>query len=353
MDLLRKANVPGPFVLNECHQGAVKLGYGAQFEVFGRRMSVASSLPEFDGPYLEKRTFQADRKSEDKPTKFFYTVRHVAIKRAYLSESRLRAGAFAVTSRPVQGVERTQLRNIIHEVLALIHPLLRSHPNVATLLGWGYDQATGDRNTFSPVLIVEHATMSAEDLCAKVRPPLGIRKHVCAGLLEGIKALHECGIIHNDVKPSNLLIYARNDPEFPCIAKISDFGFAQAEVHEQSLDVSKLPRGTPGWAAPEQENPLPVPVEFLHLRDIWGCGMSVWSILALHGRKPLIDGSIVSCVTKDFVASSISPDFISALTEPLAACLESVVDQRAKSVADTLKLLTAPQWTDAKEQKDE
>lgn len=268
MDLLRKANVQGPFVFNECHQGAVRLGHGAQFEVFGRRMSVASSLPTFDGPCLEKRTLQADPNPDDNPAGPFYTTRHVAIKRTYLSESRLRAGALPATSRTVQGVERTQLRDIIHEVLALIHPRLRKHPNVATLPGWGYDQVAGDQNAFSPVLIVEHATMSAEDLCDKVRPPLGIRRHVCAGLLEGIKALHECGIIHNDVKPSNLLIYARNDPEFPCIAKISDFGFAQGEVHEQSLDVSKLPRETAGWAAPEQDNGFCVSFEFLNLRDI-------------------------------------------------------------------------------------
>ncbi|XP_017979804.1 PREDICTED: G-type lectin S-receptor-like serine/threonine-protein kinase SD2-5 [Theobroma cacao] len=74
-----------------------------------------------------------------------------------------------------------------------------------------------------------------------------IRQKIIVGIAKGLEYLHHyCNknIIHFDIKPQNILL----DKDFN--AKISDFGLARLFDKNQS-HVSSLPRGTPGYIAPE------------------------------------------------------------------------------------------------------
>jgi serine/threonine protein kinase len=348
MGILTANDIPGPYALEACHKGATSLGAGAQFDVYGRKMPVATGVSRFDGPYLEEPLWPM---ATGDPGSFVHTKRHVAIKRAYLSEQRTRPSLFTVKSIDARGVERSQLRNITHEILALVHPLLRQHPNIISILGWGYDQAENNSTVFSPVLIVEHARMSAEALASQSDLPLAIRMHVCHGMLSGIKALHECAIVHCDIKPSNVLVFAGSDSPFLCIAKVSDFGFAEQEIRSRSIDVSDLPRGTAGWAAPEQETGISIPVELVHRRDIWGCGLTVWSIMALHGQAPRITKDENAQVLEDMTNASVPVGIIIALLEPLLSSLQREVLDRADSVETIRSVLERKDWHDSVEVK--
>lgn len=64
-------------------------------------------------------------------------------------------------------------------------------------------------------------------------------------ILKGIKAIHEAGIMHRDLKLDNILI--QNIQNIKSI-KIIDFGFA-CQLNELSGDHHKC--GTPGYIAPE------------------------------------------------------------------------------------------------------
>lgn len=68
-----------------------------------------------------------------------------------------------------------------------------------------------------------------------------------AALANGLRAIHQVGVIHRDIKPSNILCCGSGADE---LFKIADFGVARAQGLKQTFVQSAL--GTPGFAAPEQ-----------------------------------------------------------------------------------------------------
>ncbi|PZW20738.1 serine/threonine protein kinase [Thermosporothrix hazakensis] len=110
----------------------------------------------------------------------------------------------------------------------------------------------------------------------------GEKQHVLERILiiaiqvaEGLHAAHEQGIIHQDVKPHNVLLTAEG------IAKVSDFGLAKAatllmaEQEEtqkyQTEQQSILAKGTAAYNSPEQAAGRTL----THKTDIWSWAVSV------------------------------------------------------------------------------
>jgi serine/threonine-protein kinase len=106
-------------------------------------------------------------------------------------------------------------------------------------------------------IVMEYAEKgSLEDLLKEATSGLSIREgiDIAIAICQGLEAAHDKGIVHRDVKPSNILLFS--DEKGNIIPKISDFGVA----HMPTTDNGKVPPltskgemiGTVRYMSPEQ-----------------------------------------------------------------------------------------------------
>ena len=93
------------------------------------------------------------------------------------------------------------------------------------------------------------------------------------GVLAGLRAAHEAGVVHRDVKPANILL----GPEDRVV--LTDFGIAKA-VDSPTLTTSGILIGSPAYLAPERARGQPAGAP----ADLWGLGASLYT--AVEGRPP-------------------------------------------------------------------
>jgi serine/threonine-protein kinase len=143
---------------------------------------------------------------------------------------------------PDLDLERTLIENFQNEAVALDRV---RHPHIISRLGHG--TAIDLAGTPFHYIVLEY--LAGGELGARVRhQPFSLERtlfyleQVCSGLAYA----HECGVIHRDIKPQNLLLTA--DAE---TVKIADFGVAKIEATEGTI--TRV--GTNVYAAPEH-NPL-------------------------------------------------------------------------------------------------
>lgn len=143
---------------------------------------------------------------------------------------------------PDADLERTLIENFQNEAVALDRV---RHPNIISRLGHG--TAIDLVGTTFHYIVLEY--LAGGELAARCRrQPLTLERslfyleQVCSGLAHA----HECGVIHRDIKPQNLLLTADGET-----VKIADFGVAKLEATEGAI--TRV--GTNVYAAPEH-NPL-------------------------------------------------------------------------------------------------
>ena len=107
----------------------------------------------------------------------------------------------------------------------------------------------------------------------ELRDPQAVE--AAAQILEGLAHAHGLGIIHRDVKPSNVLLAEGDEVS----VRLLDFGLAQFDETDTLTAVGDVP-GTLAYISPERlrgEEACPA-------SDVWGVGILLWETLA--GKHP-------------------------------------------------------------------
>jgi tetratricopeptide (TPR) repeat protein/tRNA A-37 threonylcarbamoyl transferase component Bud32 len=167
-----------------------------------------------------------------------------------------------------------------------------SHPGIATVYEAG--EALLERGAGEPQLFIAQELVAGEPLSERVRRgPLPVTEVLRLGvqLAEALGEAHEHGIVHRDVKPSNLML----TPEGRL--KVLDFGLARRRAWAAELPASELEAetwsrtapglivGTPAYMAPEQ-----IAGDTLEATaDVYAAGCVLYELLA--GRPPHVGAS--------------------------------------------------------------
>ncbi|GAB6030273.1 p21 protein (Cdc42 Rac)-activated kinase [Chamberlinius hualienensis] len=138
---------------------------------------------------------------------------------------------------------------------------------------------------------------------------------VCKEVLQGIKFLHSLGIVHRDIKSSNILLGMNGQ------VKIADFGLC-AQIAPELLRSTYA--GTPCWAAPEVLDGK----RYGDKVDIWSFGVV---IVEMIDSKPPID--VFAKIMKNDRVTAIKTDRVSTNCQIfLEKCLQMDPSKRASAL---------------------
>jgi eukaryotic-like serine/threonine-protein kinase len=144
-----------------------------------------------------------------------------------------------------------------------------------------------------------------------------------AQVAAALTAAHALGIVHRDVKPSNVLVGKRD------LAKITDFGIARGHADEQ-LTLTGFVTGTPAYFAPELargEDPSPA-------SDVWALGATLYA--GVEGVPPFgTGGSPLALLARIATEPPPRPTHAGVLTPILKSMLAR--DPRSRATMEAVR----------------
>ena len=195
-----------------------------------------------------------------------------------------------------------------------------NHPHITTI----HDIGEADGRLF---IAMEY--LDGQTLREKLKSgPLGLPEtlDLAEQLADGLRAAHERGVIHRDIKSGNVMVDKSGT------AKITDFGLARL-AEGSKLTRTAAVMGTASYMSPEQAEGEAVD----HRTDIWSLGVVLYEMAG--GRPPFRgendQASLYAIINKDPVpVTELRPGLPLELERIIGKCLEKKPDKRYQQVGD-------------------
>src|SRR3984893_3376338 len=175
------------------------------------------------------------------------------------------------------------------------------HPNIVLVLH------SGLTFTGRPYIVMPYHSRSTLDAWIKGHGPLAVREALTTGvrLAGAMETAHRAGVLHRDVKPSNVLLTSYGEPQ------LSDFGIAR--IAGSTETAANIIVGSPPYVAPE----------------------------LFEGRAPSVAGDVYSLAATIFTLLNGDPPFPFRQGENPIAFVRRVLagpipDLRAKGIPDPI-----------------
>jgi tRNA A-37 threonylcarbamoyl transferase component Bud32/uncharacterized RDD family membrane protein YckC len=147
----------------------------------------------------------------------------------------------------------------------------------------------------------------------------------------GLAAAHGAGVVHRDVKPSNLMLLPDGT------VKVTDFGLAKSLDGDVEASGGGLLLGTPTYMSPEQCRGKGVDVR----TDVYALGLVAWFLLA--GKPPFKSESLGQMIQDQMntplpAIRDVRPELPPALDDALRRLCEKDPDRRPKTMSEVAAL---------------
>ncbi len=154
------------------------------------------------------------------------------------------------------------------------------HPNICNV----HDVGESDDGQLY-IVMAHYRGETLERRIARGPLPPAEAREIAAQVARGLAHAHATGIVHRDVKPSNVMLTEGGSDQAasgrmpPDRAKILDFGIARV-AGDAGLTRTGASPGTPAYMSPEQASGDPVDER----TDVWSLGVMLYQMLT--GRRP-------------------------------------------------------------------
>jgi uncharacterized RDD family membrane protein YckC len=201
-----------------------------------------------------------------------------------------------------------------------------SHPNLTHVYFVGTEDG-------KPFFAMEHCSGTTLEARVKDRGPLGLTEgiDVLVQAAKGLSAVHAVGVVHRDVKPSNLMLLPDGT------VKVTDFGLSKSLSGDVQATAGRI-MGTPAYMTPEQVRGKPVDAR----TDIYLLALSAHYLFT---GKPAFASEQIGEVIHDQMNSPLPavtdarPDFPTALDEVLGRMGAKDPGERPATMAEVLAML--------------
>ncbi|GGT14992.1 serine/threonine protein kinase [Streptomyces atratus] len=241
---------------------------------------------------------------------------------AYRLLGRLGAGGMGRVYLGRSAGGRTVAVKVVHPHFALdeqFRARFRREVDAARRIGAQWTAPVLDADPDAPIPWVATGYVAGPPLSTAVAEHGPLPEHAVrtlgAGLGEALAAVHEQGLIHRDVKPSNVLL-ALDGP------RLIDFGIAHAIGATASLTSTGVSVGSPGYMAPEQIRG----VDISGAADVFSLGAVL--AYAATGTAPFLGDSSAVLLYKVVHEEPELGELEGELRDVVAGCLEKYPEDR-------------------------
>jgi serine/threonine protein kinase len=199
------------------------------------------------------------------------------------------------------------------------------HPNVLPI----YNVEANER---TPYLVMQFVSGCSLQTRIEMQGPLPIDQvlRIAAQTAAGLAAAHQQGLVHRDVKPSNILLEEETDR-----VVLSDFGLART-ADDAAITCTGIVAGTPRYMSPEQAAGEAID----HRSDLFSLGSVIYFMLT--AQTPFGGSSAVSvlhriCNYQHEPICNLRPDVPAEVEQLVDRLLAKKPSQRLASAAETEK----------------